>query len=328
MDSTNAIETIPFVTDVIIPVEQEAEKHFITANTIAGNLAEMKEHHLIPVFSKDNEPTISHTDFIETVQELTADIYSGEHILKPIVRLSHPIKGRVPEAKNKAANELFEWEKTIYYERMAFAIEIPSIQAEVDGNILSLTVGGVKSYSLDNLYSKTQSDQHFKIFVGFKNKVCCNMCVWTDGFMGDVKVKNLEQLSAIVSTLLRSYNSSYHLYHLEQLTKYSITERQFAHLIGRCRMYPHLPNSMKADLSPLLFGDQMMAIVVKDFYRDESFCRDANGNINLWKLYNLFTGANRSSYIDSFLDRSVNAFQLVEQIRHGLENRTNSWFLN
>ena len=328
MDSTNAIETIPFIPDAIIPVEQEAEKHFITANTIAGNLAEMKEYHLIPVFSKDNEPTISHTDFIETVQELTADIYSGERILKPIVRLSHPIKGRVPEAKNKAASELFEWEKTIYYERMAFAVEIPSIQAEVDGNILSLTVGGVKSYSLDNLYSKTQSDQHFKIFVGFKNKVCCNMCVWTDGFVGDMKVKSLEQLSAVTSTLLRSYNSSYHLYHLEQLTKYSITEQQFAQLIGRCRMYPHLPSSIKADLSPLLFGDQMMASVVKDFYRDESFCRDSNGNINLWKLYNLFTGANKSSYIDSFLDRSVNAFQLVEQIRHGLENRNDSWYLN
>ena len=311
-----------------ILTEQVAEKHFITANTISGNLKEMKDHHLIPVFSKDNEPTISHTDFIETMQELTSDLYRGEHILKPLVRLSHPIKGRVPEAKNKAANELFEWEKTIYYERMAFAIEIPSIQAEIDGNILSLTVGGVKSYSLDNLYSKNQCEQHFKIFVGFKNKVCCNMCVWTDGFMGDVKVKSVNQLAAIVNTLLQSYNSSYHLYHLKQLTNYSITEQQFAQLIGRCRMYPHLPNSIKADLSPLLFGDQMMASVVKDFYRDESFCRDANGNINLWKLYNLFTGANKSSYIDSFLDRSVNAYQLVEQIRNGLENRNHSWYLN
>ena len=54
MESINTIETIPFVPDVILPVEQEAEKHFITANTMAGNLSEMKEHHLIPVFSKDN----------------------------------------------------------------------------------------------------------------------------------------------------------------------------------------------------------------------------------------------------------------------------------
>jgi hypothetical protein len=321
-------EIAPFVPDVILPEEQAAEKHFITANTIAGNLYEMKTHHLIPVFSKDNEPTISHTDFIESVQAITADIYQGEHILKPLVRLSHPIKGRVPEAKNKAANELFEWEKTIYYERMAFAIEIPSVQAEIDGNILSLTVGGVKSYSLDNLYSKNNCDQHFKIFVGFKNQVCCNMCVWTDGFMGDVKVKSLGQLRAMINTLLQSYNSQHHLFHLEQLANYSITEKQFAQLIGRCRMYPHLPQDFRRDVSPLLFGDQQMSSVVKDFYKDDSFCRDSNGNINLWRLYNLFTGANKSSYIDSFLDRSVNAYQLVEQIKWGLEGKNSNWYLN
>jgi hypothetical protein len=321
-------EIAPFVPDVILPEEQAAEKHFITANTIAGNLYEMKAHHLIPVFSKDNEPTISHTDFIESAQAITADVYQGEHIFKPLVRLSHAIKGRVPEAKNKAASELFEWEKTIYYERMAFAIEIPSVQAEIDGNILSLTVGGVKSYSMDNLYSKNQCDQHFKIFVGFKNKVCCNMCVWTDGFIGDVKVKSLGQLRAMINTLLQSYNSQHHLFHLEQLANYSITEKQFAQLIGRCRMYPHLPQDFRRDVSPLLFGDQQMSSVVKDFYKDESFCRDTSGNISLWRLYNLFTGANKSSYIDSFLDRSVNAYQLVEQIKWGLEGKNSNWYLN
>jgi len=93
-------------------------------------------------------------------------------------------------------------------------------------------------------------------------------------------------------------------------------------------MYPHLPSSVKADIPKLLFGDQMMANVVKDYYKDESFCRGANGNINLWKLYNLFTGANKSCYMDSFLDRSVNAFQLVELIRYGLENRNHCWYLN
>jgi hypothetical protein len=72
----------------------------------------------------------------------------------------------------------------------------------------------------------------------------------------------------------------------------------------------------------------MMATVVKDFYKDESFSRDENGNINLWKLYNLFTGTNKSSYIDSFLDRSVNAFNLAEQIRYGLEGKEESWYMN
>jgi hypothetical protein len=70
-----------------------------------------------------------------------------------------------------------------------------------------------------------------------------------------------------------------------------------------------------------MFGDKQVSAVVKDYYRDESFCRDSSGNINLWKLYNLFTGANKSIYIDGFLDRSVNAFNFVEQVRHGWESK-------
>jgi hypothetical protein len=57
----------------------------------------------------------------------------------------------VPEAKDKAAKDLLEHEKTLYYERMAFIIEIPSIADDIDGNRLSLTIGGVKAYNLDNL---------------------------------------------------------------------------------------------------------------------------------------------------------------------------------
>jgi hypothetical protein len=93
-------------------------------------------------------------------------------------------------------------------------------------------------------------------------------------------------------------------------------------------MYNHLPADVKRNISPMLFGDTQMSAVVKDYYRDESFCRDKSGNINLWNLYNLFTGANKSSYIDAFLDRSVNAYQFTEQVRHGLEGRSENWYLN
>ena len=37
-----------------------------------------------------------------------------------------------------------------------------------------------------------------------------------------------------------------------------------------------------------------------------------DGEINLWRLYNLFTGANKSSYIDRLLDRGVNASSLLQ----------------
>jgi hypothetical protein len=87
---------------------------------------------------------------------------------------------------------------------MAFLIEIPSYYDVIDGNTLSLTVGGVKAYNLDNLYNKKGADEHFKVFIGFKNSVCTNLCVWTDGFMGDLKVKTVGQLKGSIRTLVEN----------------------------------------------------------------------------------------------------------------------------
>jgi hypothetical protein len=300
---------------------------FIEANTIPGSLEEIKHQHIIPVFS-NNEPLISHADFIEAASQLTTDIFNGEHILKPDIRVSHPVMGRIPDAKDKPVHLLMEWEKTLYYQRMAFIIELPSISSIVDGNVLSLTIGGVRSFADENLGSRNISDQHFKMFIGFKNTVCCNMCIWSDGYMSDVRIKNLGQLKAVIRTLLESYNQSYHLHHLSKLTEFSITEHQFAHLIGRCRLYQHLPKKEQSSINPLLLSDSQLIVICKDYYRDRSFCRDENGNINLWKLYNLLTGSNKSSYIDSFLDRSVNAYSFTEHIRWALEGKAASWYLN
>ena len=327
------IDNLPMVVrPAVIPRETERtdsnSKSFIEANTIETSIEEVRDHHIIPVFVKDNETLISHADFIESAASLAADIFPGERILKPNIRVSHPIKGRIPESKDKPANQLMEFEKTLFYERMAFVIEIPSIQTVIDGNTLSLTIGGVKAFNQDNLYSRSTCDQHFKIFIGFQNKVCTNLCVWTDGYYNDVKVKSVGQLKSAIRILLEGYNKNFHLHHLNKLTEYSITEKQFAQLVGRCRMYNHLPNDMKTDIPPILFGDQQMSSVVKDFYKDDSFCRDDRGNINLWRLYNLFTGSNKSSYIDSFLDRSVNAYNFTEQIRWALEGKGNNWYLN
>lgn len=303
-------------------------KAFITANTIECTLEEIRNSHVIPVFVKDNEPVISHADFIESTMELAADIFHGEAILSPSIRLSHEIKGRVPEAKHKPAKELLEHERTLYYERCAFIIEIPTIREDVAGNSLTLTLGGVKAYNLDNLYSKKGTDEHFKVFIGFKNTVCCNMCVWSDGYIGDLKVKNLDQLIACMRTLFVNYNAEIQLRSLRQLTSYSLTEQQFAQLLGRCRMYNFLPGAVKKEIAPLLLGDSQLTSVVRDYYRDDSFCRSEDGNINLWRLYNLFTSANKTSYIDTFGDRSVNAFHFVDELRSALVNNGTNWFLN
>ena len=313
------------LTEVNQPVS--TAKPFILGNTEAASLQEIKDNHIIPVFIKDNEPLISHSDFIETVLQVVSDIYHGETILSPNVRVSHPIKGRVPEAKNKPANELFEHEKTIYYERMAFIIEVPTISDDIGGNSLSLTIGGIKAYNLDNLYSRKGQDEHFKIFVGFKNTVCTNLKIWSDGYIDNLKVASIGQLSDCVRALLEKHNAVFQLNCMKKFNDCSLTENQFAHLIGRCRMYQHLAKSLQMEIPQLLFGDNLLSAVVKDYYRNNSFCRDSNGDINLWKLYNLFTGVNKSSYIDNFIDKSVNAYHFIDRIRWALEEKAGNWYL-
>jgi len=307
--------------------ESSSSKAFIESNTIESSLEEIKQRHIIPVWLKDNEPLISHSDFIETTAEILSETYSNHPILLPSVRLSHPIKGRVPSAKDKPAHLLLEDEKTLFYERMMFVIEVPGIQAEIGGNKLSLTIGGVKSFTEDNLYQRSGGEQHFKVFIGFQNHVCTNLCVWSDGYVGNLTIKSKNDLVLMIHSMINRYNTSHHLFHLKQLTKQVLTEQQFANLIGRAKMYNYMPNKMRQEIPELMFGEQQVSAVVRDYFKDESFCRDEAGNINLWQLYNLFTGANKSSYIDSFLDRSVNAYSFAEQLRWALEGKQESWYL-
>ncbi|MCE7043951.1 DUF3871 family protein [Dyadobacter sp. CY312] len=305
-----------------------ASPSFIEANTAPILFTELENSHIIPVFTKDNEPLISHRDFITIAEEAVFSQFRDEVIVPANIRVSHPVKGRIPDARNKPANQLEEWEKTIYYERMMFVVEIPSIRETIDGNVLNLTIGGVKSYSQDNLSSKKGADEHFKIFVGFKNQVCTNLCVCTDGLLSDVKVKNSMQLMQAVQKLLGEFQFERQLSLLQQFPNYSLAESQFASLVGRCKLYQYLSAEEKSQIPAMAFGDYQINSIAKDYYQDHSFCRQQDGSINLWKVYNLFTGANKSSYIDGFLSRSANASNLVQNLVESLDAGNGNWFLS
>ena len=306
---------------------QSSGRAFIEANTVGGTLDEINNKHIIPVFCKENEPAISHGEFVDAAMQSISRVFAGETILRPNIRLSHPIKGRTPEARNKPANALQEHEKTLYYERMAWLVEIPSITSEVEGNRLNLTVGGVKAYNLDSLMTKN-SDQHFKVFIGFKNLVCTNLCVHTDGFLNDLRVRNLDMLYNSILSLLSEFNAVQMASELQEFQRHTMTERQFAQLIGRARMYRHMPDGAKLSIPELGLGDAQINNVCQSYYSDKSFCANADGSINLWRLYNLLTGANKSSYIDLFLDRSANAYNLTRGLMEALQNKADCWYLN
>jgi len=130
-----------------------------------------------------------------------------------------------------------------------------------------------------------------------------------------------------VYRLLSEYNAINQIKQMSELPEHSITEQQFAQLIGRLRMYPYLGKSDKQAIPELTLGDNQINAVVKDYYRDESFCREEDGSINLWRLYNLFTGANKSSYLDTFADRSVDIFEFARLLQDNLDDKS-FWYLN
>lgn len=301
---------------------------FIEANTKEVTIEHLKDDCIVPVFSKDNEITISHPNFIESVWEAANRIFPSESIELPDIRVSHIIKGRTPEAIHKSVKDLLEEDKTIYYERMMFCFEIPSIHEDIAGNRLNLTIGGVRSYNHENLYSKKGMEK-FKLFIGFKNLVCCNMCVSTDGFKSELKVMDVNGLLNAAMQLFQEYNAAKHLYYMGAFKDSYMTEHQFAQFLGKSRLYQYLPNEQRRLLPQMLMTDTQIGIVAKSFYHDDNFSLpDNQKEISMWNVYNLLTGANKSSYIDNFLDRAYNATQLVDGLNKALYGDSEySWFI-
>lgn len=301
---------------------------FIEANTKEVTMEHLRNECVVPVFSKDNEITISHPSFIEAVWEAANKVFPNETIEYPIIRVSHVIKGRTPEAIHKPVKALLDSDKTIYYERMMFCFEVPTIHEDISGNRLNLTIGGVRAYNHENLYSRKGMEK-FKIFIGFKNMVCCNMCVSTDGFKSELKVMDVHGLFNAAIQLLQEYNAAKQLYYIGAFKDSYMTEHQFAQFLGKCRLYQYLPVEQKRMLPQMLMTDTQIGIVAKSFYHDENFSIIEHGNeISLWNVYNLLTGANKSSYIDNFLDRAYNATLLADGLNKALYGDNEySWFI-
>lgn len=326
----NLLQLEPVVTssEVAIGPATSSDSNFIHANTEVISTNDLKKKCIIPVFSKDNESTISHPEFLEAVMFAAQGYFKRESFLQPAIRVSHPIKGRVPSAIGLPVDQLREDQKTVYFERMAFITEIPSIRDTVNGNDLSLTIGGVRSYNLDNLNGR-KTEENFKVFIGFKNKVCCNLCIWTDGFMSELKARSVTEIVQEAYSLFASYRPEVQLQAMTGFGEDYLTEHQFAQLVGRSRLYQFLSPKIKKEIPeaiPLM--DSQVSTVARDYYSDKSFCRTPDGNIDLWRLYNLFTGAVKTSYIDTFLDRSVGASSFVRGLQIALNEGSDHWFLS
>ena len=300
--------------------------NFLEANTNAITLEELAEQCVVPTWA-NQELTISHQDFISTVRDAACNVFAGETINTPDIRVSHIVRGRIPSALGKRSSELLESEKTQFYQRLAFAFTIPSLHECIDGQRLELCIGGVRNYSDLNLYRANRGMEKFTIFIGWRVNVCSNQVLTGDGVRLAIEVMSLHDLYRAVVDLFDSFNFEKDIQLLQTLTQTRLTETQFAQIVGRMRLYQALPSYQQRRVPKLLITDSQINNVCRDYYSNPNFgAKDST--ISMFDFHNLLTEANKSSYIDSYVQRGINATDVTVGICKALQGDSEySWFL-
>ena len=266
---------------------------------------------------------------INCIHEAAKDFYRGETVNDPSIRVSHIVRGRTPDALGKRASELLECEKTQFYQRMAFAFTIPTIFESINGQKLELCVGGVRNYSDLNLYRQNKGVEKVSIFVGWRVRICSNQILTGDGVKLSLEVMTVSDIYKAAMELFYSFLPAKQIHLMQTLSNTYLSETQFATLVGRMRMYQALPPRLSRSIPNLLITDSQINNVCRGFYSNPDFGGE-NGAISMWSFHNLMTEANKSSYIDSYLQRAVNATDVcvgLNNAMHGVEGGY-SWFLS
>ena len=308
------------------PVTSKSCVSFLDANTNAISMEELKNLCVVPTWA-NQELTISHQDFIDCVHDAAKTFYNGENVNAPAIRVSHIVRGRTPNALGKRASELLECEKTQFYQRMAFAFTLPTIYETIDGQKLELCVGGVRNYNDLNLYRASKGVEKFSVFVGWRVVVCSNQVLTGQGVKLSLEVMDLMQLYQQVMELFHQFNPAKDIHLMQQLSNSYLTETQFAQIVGRMRLYQALPLKQSRRIPNLLITDSQINNVCRGYYNNPDFGGE-EGAISMWNFHNLLTESNKSSYIDSYLQRAVNATEVSVGLTNALHgDSTYQWFL-
>ena len=309
----------------------ELHPNFIEGPSHEISMEELTLKNIIPTFS-DNSLTISHQKFIETTRKAAEVIFGQGNVTIAETRCSHPIIGRVPSAQHKKTSELRDDEKTIFYQRLAWIAHITTLTSSINGQSVSLTIGGTRSYHEDKLYAR-QNPQHFRVFIGFRVRVCSNMMLTTDGISDTMLCMTEADIFQKAFELFNRFNEVKEstLYNLESLNNTWLTQEQFCKIIGRLRLYQALPTTQQKQLPQILLGDSVVNAATKQYITNLNFgMKEGNGDITCWQLLNLLNEAVKNSYSDLWIDRNANCTTFASGIANALNGTDDSygWFLN
>lgn len=309
----------------------EHHPNFIEGPSNEISMEELTFKNIIPTFS-DNSLTISHQKFIETTRKAAEVIFGSGNVTTAETRCSHPIIGRIPSAQHKKASELRDDEKTIFYQRLAWIAHITTLTSSINDQQVSLTIGGTRSYAEDKLYAR-QNPQHFRVFIGFRVRVCSNMMLTTDGVSDNLLCMTEADIFQKAFELFNRFNEVKEstLYNLEALNNTWLSQEQFCKIIGRLRLYQALPNTQQKALPQILLGDSVVNAATKEYIKNPNFgMGSGDGSISCWQFMNLLNEAVKNSYSDLWIERNANCTTFASGIANALNGNDDSygWFLN
>ena len=333
-NETNSLTTLPRqkqnAEEIIEAGPRREIPAFIEANTSAISLAELNERCIVPSFA-DLSPTISHANFASIVRQAANNIFANDTFSDIECRVSHQINGRTPDALNIPAKNLKANQITTFYQRFCFCFEILTQTSNINGQDVSLVVGGLRSLHETNLYSK-KSPEKFRIFIGYRVHVCSNMMLTCDGLSEKLECMTEADIFQHAMMLFSRFNKEKTLSELEFLSQTTMTTEQFCQFIGKCRLYAALSDYQRRELNlpQILLGDSLLNAATRGFVTNPNFGVNGTDMISCWQLMQLLNDAARQSYIDVWADRNRNATDISIGIQKALrgEDDSYSWFIN
>ena len=199
----------------------------------------------------------------------------------------------------------------------------------MNGQEVHLCIGGVRSLNEENLY-RGKSPEKFKIFIGWRVRVCSNLMLTCDGLIGRLEVMSEAEIHESALRLFTEFNPERNLEVLGNLRNTLISQEQFCQIIGRLRLYQVLPPARLRELPRVILGDSNINAATRGYIENPNFGLCGRENISCWDLMQLLNEAAKQSYIDKFLERNQNCTDFaigIQKALSGEDTQNYSWFL-
>lgn len=312
-----------------VPSDGKAVLPFIEGPSQAVSLVELTQESILPSYA-DGEIVIPPGQIIQAIILAAHDAMPDDRFAEPEIRASHLVQGRIGSAIYKRKEDLLESDKTKYWERMCFCVEVVSRRSTILQEPVSLTFGACRSLQNLNFHGR-KGVEPVSIYIANRCRICSNLLIsLEDGLKDCVLCSGPEDIYTAAYQLFSQFNADENAETLSGLGRTSISASAFAHVIGKLRVYSCLSTADKKKLPfNIEIGDSQAFEATRQFVNGH-FGLNGRDSIDLFQALNIFNTGVKNSYIHNFLTKNANCTSLVMGLQRSIEgtNHDYDWLLS